>query len=93
MASRAPPEFKDLATVVAGGEAYGVNVMGVVHDFMAPAPSKGSDFQMLLRLRDKSMLTTGMRIKFFSSMENLPAVHQLGDVVLLRNIRVRTLFT
>jgi len=65
------------------------NVMGVVTDFMLPNKTRGTDYQTTFTLRDMSRYIIGFRFKFFrSEMKELPPIQNVGDVVLLRRIKL-----
>lgn len=67
----------------------GQNVMGVVTDMMHPAPSKGTDWMMTFNVADSSSgYGEGQKVKCFCySEQELPKIHSLGDVVILRSIK------
>lgn len=89
MAKRLPPGYVDLQTAMLQKEGSLLNVMGVVGDWMPPAPCGGSDFQMTFTLNDTKIFLNGFRVKFFRNKEReLPPIKSSGDVVLLRNIKV-----
>lgn len=69
-----------------------INIIGVVTDFLSPAPSRGADWQCCLRITDGSGAfqgQDGIRIKFFRPREQLPEVESLGSVAVCRNVKVR----
>lgn len=90
MASYVPSGCVDLRT------AYGqidkaLNVMGVVVDFLEPVKSNGPDCVITFTLHDPSWgEEDGLKFKFFNRfMNKLPAVAAKGDVVLLRNVKIK----
>ena len=85
----APPGITELCVVVSDGEAASVNIMGVVHDCMPVRQTRGTDLQMTFVLRDDSLSSNGLRVKYFKkNIDDLPRVCQNGDVVLLRRLKV-----
>ena len=90
-----PAQFSDLNTAYNAAPHSFHHVMGVVVDLLAPnRPPSGSDWQMTFKLldpklRDSVYGSQGMTVKFFKAdYEHLPQVRNLGDIVLLRNIKV-----
>ncbi|KAI9828792.1 MAG: hypothetical protein M1832_001897 [Thelocarpon impressellum] len=68
--------------------------MGVVVDFMAAVKSRGTDYQCTFSLVDPtydgSGPNTGLRVRFFrSSLDELPKIRGTGDVVALRNVKIK----
>jgi protection of telomeres protein 1 len=90
MALLPPPTFVDLTTAYSQKEKA-LNVMGVVVDYLPAAKSKGTDYVITFTLHDPSWINgLGLKFKFFhQSIERLPAVEAKGDVVLLRNVKVK----
>ena len=68
--------------------------MGVVVDHLAPARSKGTDYVITFVLHDLSWEEgEGLKIRYFHKEEDkLPAVKVNGDVVLLRNVKIKDMF-
>ena len=70
-----------------------INIIGVVTDYLLPAPSKGADWQCSLKIKDSSWgfpADSGFRIKFFRPQELLPRVEDVGSIVACRNVKVKT---
>lgn len=89
MDKRPPHGITELSIVVSNGDQNAVNVMGVVDDLMPPAMTRGKDVMLTFVLCDSSLTTNGCRFKYFKAKaEDLPQIHEKGDVVLLRNIRI-----
>lgn len=92
MAPIIPPKFIDLDTALKRLKTN-VNIIGVVTDFQAPAPSRGTDWMCTFSLADSSyggVYDDGLRIRFFRPMESeMPAITGKGDVVLLRLIGIK----
>ncbi|RVX70731.1 hypothetical protein B0A52_05381 [Exophiala mesophila] len=65
------------------------NVIGVCVDFLDPCKSRGTDCTMKFTLNDPSWNNgLGMRFQYFKErMEDLPAIQNQGDVVILRNVK------
>lgn len=84
-----PSGVAELYTVVNHGEAFSVNVMGMVSDRMPASHTRGTDVQMTFVLIDNSVLQHGLRFKFFKkTVDELPHITQRGDIVLLRKVKV-----
>lgn len=87
MASKAPLAFVDISSAIAepGRE---VNVIGVVEDIMPPSKSRGSDWMCTFTIAD-DRCDGGLKVRFFKPMESeLPRIQSIGDVVILRNLRI-----
>ena len=71
-----------------------MDVMGVVTDVMKPTITQSGEFTVVFTIVDTEMLRefsldTGVKVRFFRKRENeLPPVRDVGDVVLLRSIKV-----
>jgi protection-of-telomeres protein 1 len=86
-----PPGFVDLATAQGAGKYSLVSFIGVVVDYLPPRQSAGSDFSVTFKLQDHSMRYSGegLKVRFFRKrLEDLPTIKAIGDVVLLRNMKV-----
>lgn len=72
-----------------------VRVIGVVTDYLPPKKSSGTDWGCTFSLQDLSMINgtsqnPALRVRMFRSQENyLPHIEALGDVVVIRNLRIR----
>lgn len=85
MASKIPFGFVDISSATAGRE---VNVIGVVVDMMLPSKSRGADWMCTFTIAD-AKCDDGLKVRFFKPMESeLPRVQSIGDVVILRNLRI-----
>ena len=66
--------------------------MGVVTDLMAPGRSRGTDWMSSFSITDSSysiLHDGGFKVRFFRPIESeLPAIAGIGDVVLLRGIKI-----
>ena len=86
-----PPNFVALNSALQrpNGE---VNIMGLVTDFLAPGRSRGTDWMSTFTITDLSfsgIQDEGLKIRFFRPMESeLPAIGGVGDVVMLRGIKI-----
>jgi protection-of-telomeres protein 1 len=90
-ATAPPPGFVDLATAQGAGKNSVVAVIGVVVDYLPPKQTAGSDFAVTFKLQDYSMRYSGegLKVRFFRKrVEDLPAIKAIGDVVMIRNMRV-----
>ena len=86
-----PPGFVDLATAQGAVRNSHVSVIGVVVDYLPPKQTFGGDFTLTVKLQDQSMRYSGegLKVRFFKRRyEDLPPFKAIGDVVLLRNIKV-----
>ena len=86
---KCPTGVKEISDILNDGRTGIFDVMGVVHDYMPPSHTSGTDIMLTLNIRDESFYTGGFRIKYFrKTAEELPQVQQNGDVVLLRKVKV-----
>lgn len=90
MAQETPPGFVDLYTASTRLNVD-LHVMGVVTDFLSPVQSKGSDMMSTFSLADHtSGYGDGQKVKYFrEKASELPDIRGTGDVVMLRNIKVK----
>ncbi|KAL9066947.1 MAG: hypothetical protein Q9157_006969 [Trypethelium eluteriae] len=66
-----------------------INVIGMVTDHMPPTRTR-DDLLCTLVLQDQELRSNGLRVRCFGRTEEfLPKVKSLGDVVILRNIKVK----
>ena len=91
-----PKGFADLATAYNAGAETFLNVIGVVVDFMPPrAAGKNAQYMFTFklldaRLRDSVYGSQGLTVRFFKAdLQHLPQIRQHGDIVLLRNIKMK----
>ena len=90
MAVSPPPSFVDLPAAYSQKDRA-LNVMGVVVDHLPAAKSGGADYIITFTIHDP-FWTDGLGLKFsffHKLMERLPAIETNGDVVLLRNIKIK----
>ena len=70
-----------------------VNLMGVVTDFLPPGRSRGTDLMSSFSIVDPSyggVYDDGLKVRFFRPLASeMPPIRGTGDVVLLRNIKIR----
>ncbi|SMR46543.1 unnamed protein product [Zymoseptoria tritici ST99CH_1E4] len=91
-----PKDFVDLAHAFAAQEGTLVNIIGVVVDKMDPTTTRRSDWMLTFKITDPKLLATqpsaeGLTIRFFrQDPTHLPRVRSIGDVVLLRSIKIST---
>ena len=90
MATRPPPSFVDLATAYSQKDKA-LSVMGVVVDHLPAAKSAGTDHVITFTIQDPFWVSgLGLKVRYFHrEMERLPAIEKNGDVVLLRNIKIK----
>lgn len=92
MTSILPRGFLDINSALSKLNAE-VNVMGVVTDFLAPGPSRGTDLMSSFSIADASyggIYDDGLKVRFFRPLASeMPAIRGTGDVILLRNIRIK----
>ena len=90
MAVTPPPGFVDLTTAYSQKEKV-LNIMGVVVDHLPAAKSSGTDYIITFTFQDPFWTNgLGLKVSFFHRlMERLPAIEANGDVVLLRNIKIK----
>ena len=92
MSSILPRGFLDINSALSRLNAE-VNLMGVVTDFLPPGPSRGTDLMSSFSIVDPSysgVCDDGLKVRFFRPLASeMPAIRGTGDVVLLRNIKIR----
>ncbi|KAL9096831.1 MAG: hypothetical protein Q9165_000795 [Trypethelium subeluteriae] len=68
-----------------------INIIGVVTDYLPPRSTSAEDLLCTLVLQDLELCgSDGLRVRCFGRTEELlPKVKSLGDVVVLRNIKVK----
>lgn len=87
MASKTPFGFVDISSAMAESGRE-VNVIGVVEDMLPPSKSRGSDWMCTFTIADDRCYG-GLKVRFFKPMESeLPRIQSIGDVVILRNLRI-----
>ena len=96
MAPRLPAGFISVAEAQQKRDNTDYDVLGICTDFLSPAPSRGTDMTMTFTLWDTSCLDAsgleqdGMKVRCFSGqIWHLPRVDEVGDVVILRNLRTK----
>lgn len=92
MSSTIPLGFLEINSALSRLNAQ-VNLMGVVTDFLAPVKSRGTDFVFSFSIADSSYggaYDDGLKVRFFKPLASeLPAIRGIGDVVLLRGIKIK----
>lgn len=88
-----PKGFIDLPAAYNAADGTLVNIIGVVVDLLPPRATQGTHhmftFKLLdARLRDSVYGSSGLPVRFFKDLRDMPRVQQHGDVVLLRNIKI-----
>ena len=69
-----------------------LNLMGVVTDFLPPTQSRGSDWMCTFTIADSTYGGggDGLKVRFFRPTQTeLPCIKGTGDVVVLRNVKVK----
>ncbi|OAX78529.1 hypothetical protein ACJ72_07161, partial [Emergomyces africanus] len=87
-----PPGFDDIQTALSKQNRV-VNVIGVVVDALSPRLSGGSSYVSTFTLKDNDISSgylNGLKIRYFNNDESFLPAPQHEDVVLLRQIKVRT---
>ncbi|KAK4630985.1 Protection of telomeres protein 1 [Fulvia fulva] len=91
-----PQGFVDLARAYESLNDTFVSIIGVVVDFMAPTTTARGDHTVKFKLMDGVLPRAqfsgeGLDVRFFpKDPTHLPKVRDIGDVVLLRNIKMST---
>lgn len=87
---RLPPGFEDVATAqsrVSGA----VSIIAVVVDALSPTRTLGSSYMSTFTVKDRDVASGpwgGLKVKYFhDNRDHLPDP-DVGDVILLRNIKV-----
>ncbi|KAL9126103.1 MAG: hypothetical protein Q9217_004790, partial [Psora testacea] len=95
MSSAIPPHFIDLCSA-SSRTSEDVNVMGVVTDHMPISKTKGPDWTCTFSLADHThgilgqMGEEGLKVRLFKTVaSDLPEIQGTGDVVVLRNVKVK----
>lgn len=91
MASKVPFGYSDLYSASTRINTS-VNLIGVVTDVRAPCRSKGTDWVCTFSISDPTYDDSeeGLLVRFFRPMEmELPRIQGTGDVVILRNIKIK----
>ncbi|KAI9729096.1 MAG: hypothetical protein M1828_000181 [Chrysothrix sp. TS-e1954] len=89
-----PDGFLDLATAEYATPNSRVNVIGVIIDFMTPAKTRGTDWQMSCTVSDPGFgsNTSGTRLKVFKpSLDVMPQVKDEGDVIIVRDGQLKNI--
>jgi hypothetical protein len=90
-----PPKFIDLTTFYqTQGREVQCNVIGTCVDFLAATKSQGSDYTRKFVLHDPTWSDTlgadGLNFRFFNKdLKGVPDIQDQGDVVLLRNVKMK----
>src|SRR5213078_2459228 len=90
MAFIPPPGFVDLSAAYSQKDQL-IDVMGVVVDHLPAAKSNGADCVITFTIHDPSWTDgLGLKFRYFQKdIEKLPAIEKNGDVVLLRNVKIK----
>lgn len=87
MTTKPPFGFVDISSAMAESGRE-VNVIAVVVDFLPPSKSRGSDWMCTFTIVD-GRCDGGLKVRLFKPMESeLPRIQKIGDVVILRNLRI-----
>jgi len=96
MAPRLPTGFISIAEAQSKRDGKEYDIIGVCTDYLPPAQSGGTDLTTKLTLWDVSCLDgsgvghDGMTVRFFAkNMWQLPRAEEVGDVLVLRNVRTK----
>lgn len=88
-----PTDFSDLSTAYNAPANSFLSVIGIVVDLQLPTTTKTGDWVVTFklldpRLRDAVYGSQGVTVRFFKKEhQHLPRVQNLGDIVLIRNIK------
>ncbi|KAF7194474.1 Protection of telomeres protein 1 [Pseudocercospora fuligena] len=91
-----PGGFMDLATAYRSADETFVSIIGAVVDLMEPTKSRGSSYMFSFKLLDERLSraiegSQGLTCRFFmNDLDSMPKVRRVGDMVLLRNVKVVT---
>ncbi|KAI9847019.1 MAG: hypothetical protein M1837_003375 [Sclerophora amabilis] len=91
MEQQLPPDFTSLE-VASTQINRNINIMGVVVDFMPATASKGTDFMCSFHLFDRTLVgfNPSLKVRYFNKLiQELPQIQGVGDVVVLRNVKVK----
>ncbi|KXT10629.1 hypothetical protein AC579_6621 [Pseudocercospora musae] len=89
-----PAGFVDLATAYRSADETFVSIVGAVVDVMEPTKTRGSSYMFSFKLLDERLSraiegSQGLTCRFFKDdLDGLPKVRRVGDMVLLRNVKV-----
>lgn len=96
MAAELPSKFVDLNTALTKTVGSEVNLIGVVSDHLPASKSRGSDWMCTFTIADKDygrigdVGNEGLKVRFFKpTPSEMPPISGKGDVVLLRNMRIK----
>ncbi|KAG8651625.1 hypothetical protein MANES_06G005900v8 [Manihot esculenta] len=68
-----------------------VNLIGAIIEFGLPKKTRGTDWFCTLKIIDESYPKPGISVNIFaSSMENLPRISSLGDIIQLSRVVMKT---
>lgn len=94
MAPGPPPGFINLAEAYDRRDRIPYNVIGICTDYLPPAQSRGTDLVMKACIWDQNcpdsseIARDGLTLRFFHKEKyRFPAVHENGDILILRNIK------
>lgn len=91
MASMVPQGFLDIRTAI-DQKNQEVNIIGVVTDLMPATRSRGSDWMCTFSIADDTygFNDDGLKVRYFRPLETeLPNIEGTGDVIALRNIKIK----
>lgn len=91
MEASVPSGFTDLYTA-SNRHNVDLNLMGVVTDYLPPTRSRGTDWMCTFTIADSTLGggDDGLKVRFFKPAQTeLPRIQSTGDVVVLRNVKVK----
>jgi hypothetical protein len=91
MAPKVPSGYKDIYSASSKVNAD-VNLIGIVTDVRKPGRSRGTDWVCTFSISDSTYGEDeeGLLVRFFRPMDTeLPIIQGTGDVVILRNIKIK----
>lgn len=86
-----PESFVDLSAASSRMNTE-VNIMGRVTDFMPPCPTRGTDWMCTFSITDRTLggeYDERFKIRYFKPQREMPTIQSSGDVVLLRNLKIK----
>ncbi|OQN97391.1 hypothetical protein B0A48_16550 [Cryoendolithus antarcticus] len=91
-----PIGFTDLQTANSAPPGTILNIIGVVVDFLPPTVNRAGQWQTTVRLQDLKFQNSiygakGLGVRFFRPRElDMPEVHDTGDIVLIRSVKMNS---
>lgn len=97
MAEKPPAGFLEIVEVEKKTDQQAYSLIGLCVDFLEPTQSRGTDLTMKMRLWDTScrgshdLASDGMELRcFYRDNKDFPPIQDVGDVVIVHNIKTWT---